>query len=570
MSSAAAAGAQLGDAEVVRVSGLTVSYRARQRSVPAVRGLDLAIGLGESYGLVGESGSGKSTAAMALTRYLPTGTEIGAAELSVAGASVLDLDPTALRAFRASALAVVYQEPGLALNPTMPVGEQIAEVYRLHGAHRGAARASTLAAIERVRLAPPEQIAGRYPHELSGGQQQRIVIAMALASGPKLLILDEPTTGLDSQVETEIMALIDQLRAELGFATLLISHNLPLVAAHCQRIGVLRDGELVEEGPTADVLLAPRHPYTRALIAALPDISATRRSGPRAAAVTDRAAPADAIPEDQEKPADPERSRPPSAVSGPQSVTDGPLVTVANLTKLYHRKTALRDVSFTIGRGEVLGLVGESGSGKSTLGLALAGLTGYQGTISFHVADRHRGRGRGRGGKILPRVQVVFQGADASLNPRRSVRKVLARSIELLGGTQTVEELAGRTGVAEELLDKLPHQLSGGQKQRVAIARAFAGQVPLVICDEPTSALDVSSQARLLDLLTELQERSGVSYLFISHDLAVVRQVSDRIGVLYDGELVELKAADEIFERPEHPYTRSLVDSALSLRRPRR
>ena len=553
MSSATAAGAPLGDAEAVRVSGLTVSYRARQRSVPAVRGLDLAIGLGESYGLVGESGSGKSTAAMALTRYLPTGTEIGAAELSVAGASVLDLDPTALRAFRASALAVVYQEPGLALNPTMPVGEQIAEVYRLHGAHRGAARASTLAAIERVRLAPPEQIAGRYPHELSGGQQQRVVIAMALASGPKLLILDEPTTGLDSQVETEIMALIDQLRAELGFATLLISHNLPLVAAHCQRIGVLRDGELVEEGPTADVLLAPRHLYTRALIAALPDISAPRR--------------------EKSKSADPERSRPPSAVSGSESAApDGPLVTVANLTKNYHRKTALRDVSFTIGRGEVLGLVGESGSGKSTLGLALAGLTGYQGTVSFHVTDRHRGggRGRGRGGKILPRVQVVFQGADASLNPRRTVRKVLARSIELLAGTQTVEELAGRTGVAEKLLDKLPHQLSGGQKQRVAIARAFAGQVPLVICDEPTSALDVSSQARLLDLLTELQERSGVSYLFISHDLAVVRQVSDRIGVLYDGELVELKAADEIFERPEHPYTRSLVDSALSLRRPGR
>jgi peptide/nickel transport system ATP-binding protein len=194
---------------------------------------------------------------------------------------------------------------------------------------------------------------------------------------------------------------------------------------------------------------------------------------------------------------------PATAQREPAAAADGPLVTVANLTKQYHRKTALRDVSFTIGRGEVLGLVGESGSGKTTLGLSLAGLTGYEGTISFHVADRRRGR------KVLPRVQVVFQGADASLNPRRTVRKVLARSIELLGGTQTVEELAARTGVADDLLDKLPQQLSGGQKQRVAIARAFAGQVPLVICDEPTSALDVSSQARLLDLLTELQERTG-------------------------------------------------------------
>jgi peptide/nickel transport system ATP-binding protein len=529
---------------VASVRDLTVSYRTRQRTVPALHELSLVIGAGESYGLVGESGSGKSTAALALTRYLPPRTEVTAAELSVAGTPVLGLDRPALRDFRATTLAVVYQEPGLALNPTMPVGKQIAEVYQLHGAGPSAARAATLAAIERVRLAPAPAIADRYPHELSGGQQQRIVIAMALASEPRLLILDEPTTGLDSRVEAEIMALIDGLRAELGFASILISHNLPLVAAHCQRIGVLQGGVLVEEGPAADVLLAPQHSYTRALIAALPDISAAHRSALRAAAVSDRSEP------------------PASGGPGPGEAADGPLVTVANLTKKYHHKIALRDVSFTIGRGEVVGLVGESGSGKTTLGLSLAGLTDYDGTITFDVTDRRRGR------KVLPRVQVVFQSADASLNPRRTVRRVLARSIELLGGSQTVDELAARTGLAGELLEKLPHQLSGGQKQRVAIARAFAGHVPLVICDEPTSALDVSSQARLLDLLTELQERTGVSYLFISHDLAVVRQVSDRVGVLYDGELVELKDADEIFERPEHPYTQSLVETAISIRRP--
>jgi peptide/nickel transport system ATP-binding protein len=552
---------------VVRVRDLTVSYRTRQGIVPALRGLSLSVAAGESYGLVGESGSGKSTAAMALTRYLPPGTEVTAAELTVAGTGVLGLDAAALRSFRAGALAVVYQEPGLALNPTMPVGEQIAEVYRLHGTNRAAAGKATLTGIERVRLADPQAIARRYPHELSGGQQQRIVIAMALAGQPRLLILDEPTTGLDSRVETEIMKLIDGLRAQLGFASILISHNLPLVAAHCQRIGVLLGGDLVEEGPAADVLLAPRHPCTRALIAALPGLTAARRPAPRTVAVREHAA-AVRI-QDQD---DPERRRLPPAPPGPRSAgADEPLVTVAHLTKRYHRQAALRDVSFTIGRGEVLGLVGESGSGKSTLGLALAGLTCYEGTISFALPPgagsparegAHPRRGRGR----TPHVQVIFQNADASLNPRRTVRRVLARSIELLGGTQTVEELALRAGVAEELLDKLPHQLSGGQKQRVAIARAFAGPVPLVICDEPTSALDVSSQARLLDLLAELQDRTGVSYLFISHDLAVVRQVSDRIGVLHDGELVELKAADAIFTEPEHWYTRSLVNSALALR----
>ena len=547
---------------VVRVRDLTVSYRTRRGIVPALRGLSLSVAAGESYGLVGESGSGKSTAAMALTRYLPPGTEVTAAELSVAGTGVLGLDAAALRSFRAGAIAVVYQEPGLALNPTMPVGEQIAEVYRRHGTSRAAAGKATLTGIEQVRLADPQAIARRYPHELSGGQQQRIVIAMALAGQPRLLILDEPTTGLDSRVETEIMKLIDGLRAQLGFASILISHNLPLVAAHCQRIGVLQGGGLVEEGPAADLLLAPRHPCTRALIAALPGLSAARRPAPRAVAVREHAA-AVRI-QDQD---DPERRRLPSAPPGPQSAgADEPLVTVDHLTKRYHRQTALRDVSFTIGHGEVLGLVGQSGSGKSTLGLALAGLTCYEGTISFagphprESTDPRRGRGR------TPHVQVIFQNADASLNPRRTVRRVLARSIELLGGTQAVEELALRAGVGEELLDKLPHQLSGGQKQRVAIARAFAGPVPLVICDEPTSALDVSSQARLLDLLAELQDRTGVSYLFISHDLAVVRQVSDRIGVLHDGELVELKAAEAIFTEPGHWYTRSLVDSALALR----
>jgi len=514
-------------APVVSVRDLRIGYRTGRGITPAVRGIGFHVDAGEAYGLVGESGSGKSTAAMALTRYLAPNAVLEAAELTVAGTDVRALDARRLREFRARSLGVVYQEPGLALNPTLVVGEQIAEVFRLGGASREEARQRTHEALERVRLAPADAIARRYPHELSGGQQQRVVIAMALAVSPAVLILDEPTTGLDGRVEAEIMALIDDLQAELGFASILISHNLPLIAAHCSRIGVMQDGVMVEEGTSAQVLTDPQHDYTRTLIAALPDID-TRRGDP--------------------------------AQQGPGRSGEA-LLTVSGVSKHYHRKPALRDVSFTIGRGEVLGIVGESGSGKSTLGRVIAGLTGYEGTVAFDDADRRKGRRR------IPEVQVVFQNADLSLNPRRTVRQVLKRSIELLGGDQSVEELAESVGIGADLLDRLPAQLSGGQKQRVAIARAFAGNVPLVICDEPTSALDVSIQARIIDLLMELQQRTGVSYLFISHDMAVVRQISHRIGVLYEGELVELKPADDIFEAAEHPYTRQLVGSALSLRR---
>ncbi|WP_375388127.1 ATP-binding cassette domain-containing protein [uncultured Amnibacterium sp.] len=511
----------------VRVRDLRVAYPTRSGPVAAVRGVSFEIAQGESYGLVGESGSGKTTAAMSLTRYLPDRTEIAATALEVGGVDVLGLDAGALRRFRASGLAVVYQEPGLALNPTLPVGAQVAEVHRLHGASVAEVRRRTVEAFEQVRLPEPDAIGRRFPHELSGGQQQRVVIAMALAAEPRLLVLDEPTTGLDSRVEAEIMALLDRLRDELGFASVLISHNLPLVAAHCARVGVLERGVLVEEGSAADVFLAPRHPYTQTLVAALPDLATGRAPATTA----------------------------PRAVAAPKP--EGPLVIAERLSKRYGHRLALDDVSLTIGRGEVLGLVGESGSGKTTLGRAIAGLVRPDGGTIGIDADAQG----------IPPVQVVFQNPDASLNPRRTVRRVLARSIRLLSGQQSVEELAAGVGIDGDLLDKLPHQLSGGQKQRVAIARAFAGRAPLVVCDEPTSALDVSVQRQVLDLLVELQERTGVSLLFISHDLAVVRRLSHRIGVLHEGRLVELDDADRVFEQPRHAYTASLVEAAVSLRR---
>lgn len=499
----------------VIVDELHVDYSAHGRRVPAVRGVSFHINRGASYGLVGESGSGKSTIAMTLVGPLDSGMKIEANELTVSEQSVLTLSGVALCTFRIETIGVVYQDTTNALNPTMTVGNQVAEVFLVNGARRGEARRLAIDALDSVELADPALLARRYPHELSGGQQQRVVIAMALASKPDLLLLDEPTTGLDSQVEAGIFALIADLRSRLHFATLLISHNLPLVAAHCDTVGVLKDGELVEAGSADSVIRSPRAPYTQELVRAVPSLN-----------IADRAAP----------------------------LSSEPMVMVSGVSKSYGTKLAVNNVSFTIARGESLGIVGESGSGKSTLGRIVAGLARHDGTVSF--------------GEVAhgPRVQMVFQNPESSLNPRRTVRQTLSRSISLLAGTSGVDELAESVGIPPELLARYPRELSGGQKQRVAIARAFAGPVPLVICDELTSALDVSVQALVLDLLIELQERTDVAYLFISHDLAVVRRMSHRIGVMKRGEMVELQTTNRIFEHPEHPYTRSLVAAARELR----
>jgi peptide/nickel transport system ATP-binding protein len=508
---------------LVRVDGLTVTYRG----VRVVDDVSFVIEPGGSYGLVGESGSGKSTVAGTLTASLGPDAAVASLGLVVDGAAVSSLRGDRLRRFRRDVVAVVHQEPGLALNPTMTVGRQVAEGLRATGSGRAEAEAATVEAFTRVGLPTPETIGIRYPHELSGGQQQRVAIAMALVGRPRLLVLDEPTTGLDSTVEAGIMALIDELRAEIGFATLLISHNLPLVAAHCDRVGVLRRGVLVEEGTAEQVLRSPRDPYTVELVDALPDITAGK---------TSRAA-----------------RRPAGTTSDPDV-----LVAVRDLRKVYDGATALDGVDLDLYRGEVLGVVGESGSGKTTFGRALAGLVRYDGSITVTGADGDRRR---------PPVQVVFQNADASLNPRRTVRQVLGRAIRLLDGDGTAEELAARVGLGADVLDRRPAQLSGGQKQRVAIARAFAGPVPLVVCDEPTSALDVSVQAKILDLVLELQRTTGTTCVFISHDLAVVRRVADRIAVFDAGRAVDVAAADRIFDDATHPRTRALLDAATDLRR---
>ncbi|NYD24851.1 ATP-binding cassette domain-containing protein [Kineococcus aurantiacus] len=522
---------------LVHVRGLRIAVPSRGGARHLVDGLDLDLAPGGAHGLVGASGSGKTTAALALAGHLPPGAEASATRFQVAGHDVLALRGERLRAFRAGTLGVVHQDPARALNPTAPVGPQVAEVFRLHGQDRAAARAGVLAGFERVGLPDPPALARRFPHELSGGQQQRVVIAMALAARPRLLLLDEPTTALDARVAAGVMRLLEDLRAEHGFATLLISHDLHLVAAHSRQVTVLAQGEVVETGPAGRVLAAPSHPVTRALVAALPDVRASLGApGPTTAAPRPAAGPPASTPPETDPPA-----------------TDPPAVPVLRLRSVgaaHAGRPVLHDVCLEVAAGEVVALVGESGSGKSTLGRVVAGLHPATGTV-----EAPRG------------VQVVFQNPDASLNPRRRVRQVLRRATELLGGEESPEALAARVGLPPDLLDRLPGQLSGGQKQRVAIARAFAGPVPLVVCDEPTSALDVSVQAQVLDLLAELRERTGAAYLFISHDLAVVRRLADRVAVLDAGRLVEVAATERLFSDPQHPVTRDLLGAAFALHR---
>ncbi len=561
----------------LEIRDLSVAYGADT----VVRHVSLEIAPGESYGLVGESGCGKTTVGMAVARYLPRAGRITGGHLTVAGKDPYALDRAALRDLRARSVAMVYQEPATALNPTLRVGRQISEVFALAGHDRIAAEAETERALRRVGFPGPADVARRYPHQLSGGQQQRVVIAMALAVRPALLILDEPTTGLDTRVQAGVLALIEELRTELGAAVLLISHNLPLIAAHCDRVGILYAGELVEEGTARDVVARPVHPYTQGLVRSLPSVDEPKgarrleaipgavasaaavtegcRFAPRCELVTDtcrQLSPALA----EFSPASGDRrgvrclragETLPAAerllVRPARTAAREPVLRLRGVTKRYGTLEAASNVNLEIDRGEVLGLVGESGSGKTTLGRCIAGLTGYGGEIDV---DRRA-------------VQMVFQSPDASLNPRRTVRAVLARAIKRLGGDLSVEALAEQVGLGPEHLDRRPRELSGGQKQRVAIARAFAGPVDLVVCDEPVSALDVSVQAKILDLLGDLQASRGVSYLFISHDLAVIRQLADRVAVMYRGQVVEVGTADEIFSGPRHPYTEAILQASV-------
>jgi len=619
------------------VRDLEVTFHRRGRRLPVLKGVTLRIDPGEAYGLVGESGCGKTTLAMAAMRYLAANGTLDNGRVLVDGQDVSELSEEALRKWRGGKVSMVYQDPTQALSPAMRIGDQLAEVFRYHeGMDKKAALERARESLRRVAIPDPDATLRRYPFELSGGQQQRVVIAMALAVNPQLLILDEPTTGLDATVEAEILDLIEELRGRINAAILLITHNLGLVARLCERVGVLYAGRLVEEGPAREIFTDPRHPYTMGLLRCVPRFGMNKTDAalqtipgtlpalgeplegcvysarcPMAKEVCKQrepdlyawptddglkgAAEAEALPPDPaaysphhatpvgesdrharcffstEVGSMPHLTPVLAASLEERGADEGDVLGIDRVVRTFKdgrkRLTAVADASLSLRKGETFGLVGESGSGKTTLAKCVTGLIPPDsGTITFEGGVLKPTAGR-RSQDALRAIQMVFQNPDSTLNPAWSTRAILTRAVRKLAGAREgsvrakVDKLSRDVRVEPRFLFQKPTELSGGQKQRVAIARAFAGDPTLVICDEPASALDVSVQASILNLLVELQTREQVSYVFISHDLAVVRYISDRIGVMYLAELIEVGAAAEVFDPPHHPYTEALLSS---------
>jgi len=533
-------------ATLLEIADLEVSYRTRQGDVPAVRGVSLTVGAGEVVAVVGESGSGKTTVAQSIIGLLARNGRLTGGAIDLAGQSLIGLQDRQWRQVRGAQVGLVPQDPTVSLNPVKRVGAQVGEVLVAHGlADRRVAELETVELLTRAGLPDARHRARQYPHELSGGMRQRVLIAMAIAASPKLIIADEPTSALDVTVQRQILDHLGLLISQSGTAMLLITHDLSVAADRADRIVVMSQGEVVEAGPADQVLNDPQDAYTRRLLAAAPSRTAPVRTLPKVI--------------------------PAAAESNAPAATDV-LVAGHDLVKTYRLPggaslNAVGGVSLQVRRGETLGVVGESGSGKSTLARLLLRLVDpTAGTITFDGQDITSLRGS-RLRRFRSRAQLVYQNPYASLDPRQDVGDIVAEPLRVFrqGNRalrhQRAVDLLERVGLPASAAHRKPAELSGGQRQRVAIARALALTPDLVVCDEPVSALDVSVQAQVLDLLAGLQDEQGLTYLFITHDLAVVRQIAHRVAVMKSGQVVEQGTTADVFAGPQHPYTAALLEA---------
>ena len=605
------------DGPILEISNLSISFFTRLTEIPAVMDFSCEVWPGEAMGLVGESGCGKSTVALGVMQDLGVNGRVVGGSIKFKGRDLADYSPEELRQLRGSEIAMIYQEPMASLNPAMRIGHQLIEVPMIHqGISEHDAYALARQVVEDVRLPDPDRILNAYPHQLSGGQQQRIVIAMALMSKPALLILDEPTTALDVTVEAGIVDLVKELGHKYGTSMLFISHNLGLVMDVCDRICVMYSGEAVETGTVNDVFDKMRHPYTQALFRSIPLPGADKNThpliaipgnfplpherpqgcnfGPRCDYFSEGKCNDTAIPMadvDVEKRhdtrclrfADIDWDAPLAVVEDKVRTKIGaPVLSVDNLRKYYEVSAnalfssaekrvvkANESISFQAHEAETLAIVGESGCGKSTLAKVLLGLeTASDGSILMNDQSIENTPISERSTKTVSSIQMVFQNPFDTLNPSMAVGRQIIRALEVfeIGNNQgerheRMLELLDLVKLPREFADRMPRQLSGGQKQRVGIARAFAGDANIVVADEPVSALDVSVQAAVTDLLMEIQNKSRTTLLFISHDLSIVRYLSDRVIVMYLGHIVEAGTTDQVFSPPYHPYTEALLSA---------
>ncbi|RWD47656.1 ABC transporter ATP-binding protein [Mesorhizobium sp.] len=534
---------------VLEISGLTVSVRGEDGERPVVSELSFSLSRGETLCIAGESGSGKSMTALAIMQLLPqpaarieSGTirlrDIDRGDIDLAG-----LDERRMRRIRGDRIAMIFQEPMTSLNPVLSIGRQLVESIEAHtGLSRAEARRRAIEALQAVRISEAESRLKQFPHELSGGMRQRVMIAMALALKPDVLIADEPTTALDVTVQGEVLELLRDLQREHGTSIILITHDMGVVAEMADRVVIMRHGRMVEEGTAVDIFARPQADYTRELLAAVPRIGTGvgRRKSVEAEM--------------------------PGSVAVVNDLHVHFDLHGGFFGRVNRRVHAVEGVSFSIAPHETLALVGESGCGKSTTAKALAGLVPYHGDIV--IGGRNlAGLGRDQRKAVRRDVQMIFQDPYASLDPRMRVGDLVAEPLLIHGiaskeeRSQLVAALFERVGLSADQMELYPHEFSGGQRQRICIARALALRPKLIIADESVSALDVSVQARVLDLLKELQREFAIAYLFISHDMAVVENISDRVAVMYLGQIVEMGTRDQVFSNPRHPYTKRLIEA---------